>query len=108
MIISDILENLPVPGISTSVPDWNKRSVSYVENIFEMADDFLHDDGALVIIHCDDRDLMKDVVERADQYDMELLKDWWGINEHPLAHPRQPSATVSSYSNLHLQSLFLV
>jgi hypothetical protein len=95
-MIADIPENLPVPGISTVVPSWNVRSEKYVEHTFEFAHYFLHDDGALVLIHCDDRALMQDVDECADQYDMQLLKDWWGINEHPLAHPRQPLKPVPS------------
>jgi hypothetical protein len=96
LIIADIPENLPVPGISTTVPNWNKRVDNYVEYVFEMADTFLHDDGALVVIHCDDRDLMKEIDEAADQYDMKQLMDWWGINELCLALPRDPTLKVST------------
>ena len=104
-MIADIPENLPVPGISTLVPSWNVRSEKYVEHTFEFAHYFLHDDGALVLIHCDDRALMQDVDECADQYDMQLLKDWWGINEHPLAHPRQPLKPVPSIPIRSLDSI---
>ncbi len=95
MIIADIPENLPVPGISTSIPDWNMRKENYVETLFEMADMYLHDDGALLLIHCDDRSLLKEVDELANQYDMKLAKDWWGINELHLASARDPSLTVN-------------
>ncbi len=96
LIIADIPENLPVPGISTTVPDWNSRVTNYIEYVFQMADNILHDDGALVLIHCDDRALMMEIDGRADQYDMKLLKDWWGINELCLALPRDPTLTVTT------------
>ena len=57
LIIADIPENLPVPGISasfTSVPPWNMRSEGYVESIFEFGDAYLHDDAAILLFHCDD------------------------------------------------------
>jgi hypothetical protein len=106
LIIADIPENLPVPGISTSVPEWNKRAKSYTEDVFEMADAYLHDDGALVLIHCDDRALMREIEDKAHQYDMKLLKDWWGINEMHLALPRDPSMTVSTNSTQFYVSLY--
>lgn len=106
LIIADIPENLPVPGISTSVPDWNKRAKSYTEDVFEMADAYLHDDGALVLIHCDDRALMREIEDKAHQYDMVLLKDWWGINEMHLALPRDPSMTVPNKSTQFQVSLY--
>ena len=95
MIIADIPENLPVPGILTSGPDWNSCPKNYVESLFEMADMYLHDNGALLLIHCDDRSLLKEVDELADRYDMKLTKDWWGINKLHLASARNPSMIVN-------------
>jgi len=96
LIIADILEILPVPSISTlTIPEWNMRKENYVETLFEMADMSLHDDGALLLIHCDDRKLLKEVDELAHKYDMKLAKDWWEINEVHLASARDPSLTVN-------------
>ncbi len=101
MIVADIPENLPVPRISKSyadVPEWNKCGKMYMESIFEFADGFLHDDGALVLLHCDDRKLQKKVDKLADRYDMVLAKDWWGFNAVPLSSPRDPTRTVCDLS----------
>ncbi len=76
------------------IPEWNKRGKKYVETIFEFADGYLHDDGALVLLHCDDRKLHLKVDNLAEQYDMVLAKDWWGFNAVPLASPRNPAQTV--------------
>jgi len=75
LIIADIPENLPVPSISTSISDWNMCKENYIKTLFEMADMYLHDDGALLLIHCNDHSLLKKVDELADQYDMKLAND---------------------------------
>ena len=106
LIIADIPENLPVPGISTLIPDWNKRAENYVETLFEMADMYFHDDGALVLIHSNDRSLLKEIDELADQYDMKLVRDWWGINELSLASARDPSTTVNTKLVLYFSTIF--
>ena len=97
LIIANIPENLPVPGISapfTSVPPWNMRPEGYVESIFEFGDVYLHDDAAILLFHCDDRALYSEVEEAAEQYNFRLCKDWWGINDIALASPKFPSSTV--------------
>ena len=69
LIIADIPENLPVPGILapfTSVPPWNMRPEGYVESIFEFGDAYLHDDAAILLFHCDDRALYSEVEEAAE------------------------------------------
>jgi len=60
-----------------------------------MANIYLHDDGALLLLHCNDRSLLKEVDELANQYDMKLAKDWWVINELHLAFACDPSLTVN-------------
>jgi hypothetical protein len=96
LLIVDIPENLPVPGISVapSIPTWNARPERYVESVFEFGDAYLHDDGAILLFHCDDRALLSEVEEAAEQYSFKLCKDWWGINDIPLASPKTPSTTV--------------
>jgi len=41
-----------------------------------MVDMYLHDDGALLFIHYDDRNLLKEVNELADQSNMKFAKDY--------------------------------
>lgn len=97
LIIADIPENLPVPTVSNpsiAVPPWNSREPGYVESIFEFARMYLQNDGALLLFHCDDRDLFTEVFDLADSYDFVMAKDWWGINDLNLASPRDPKSTV--------------
>ena len=97
LIIADIPENLPVPTVSnpsSTVPSWNSRESGYVESIFEFARMYLQNNGALLLFHCDDRDLFTEVFDLADSYDFVMAKDWWGINELSLASPRDPKSTV--------------
>ena len=97
LLIADIPENLPVPGISipsTIIPPWNVRPEKYVDTIFEFAEIYLHDDAALLLFHANDRDVLIDVEECAETYNFHLECDWWGMNDLPLASPRNPSTTV--------------
>lgn len=97
LMIADIPENLPVPGISvpsSAIPSWNFRPEKYVDTIFEFADSYIHDNAALLLLHANDRDLQLEIEECAMTYDFKLLFDWWALNELPLALPRDPSTTV--------------
>lgn len=97
LIIADIPENLPVPGISvpnSTIPPWNVRPEKYIDTIFEFADNYIHDNAALLLFHANDRDLQLEIEDCAMPYDFKLLIDWWALNELPLALPRDPSATV--------------
>jgi hypothetical protein len=54
LIFTDILEGLPVPGISdppSSIPAWNQESKEWLQPLFDFADEHLHDDGAIVLFH---------------------------------------------------------
>jgi hypothetical protein len=51
LFFADILENLPVPNISTDVPAWNKLHESYYECLFVFAKSNLYDHGDLVFAH---------------------------------------------------------
>ena len=65
-----------------------------MESIFEFAEAYLQDDGALLLFHCDDSSFRKEVADKAYQYDMKVFEDWWGINNLLLASPKDPSRTV--------------
>jgi hypothetical protein len=79
LIIADILENLPVPSVSNPpsvVPHWNSRDPEYVVFIFEFASHYLQNDGALLLIHNNDRKLTTDIFDQAETYDFVMHKDW--------------------------------
>lgn len=101
LIIVDIPENLPVPGISTgnsTIPQWNVRPEKFVDTVFEFADNFIHDNAALLLFHANDRELQLEIEDCATTYDFKVLMDWWALNELPLALPRDPTSTVTIYS----------
>jgi hypothetical protein len=57
LVIADISEGLPVPGISTpssSIPSWNAKSDKFFLVLFSFCMQYLHDDGVLLIFHPED------------------------------------------------------
>ena len=99
LIIADIPENLTVPFVTdptdpNAIPPWNVRETGYVESILEFASIYLQRDGAVLLFHCEDPDLVHEVFENALTYEFILYKDWWGINELPLQSPKHGSRKV--------------
>ena len=57
IVIVDIPENLPVPNVSDlahSVPSYNALDRDFFGELFDFADEIIHDDGALLLFHPDD------------------------------------------------------
>ena len=93
----DLPEGLPVPTVSspsTVIPAWNVLSEGYLVKVLEFADAFLHDDAALVLIHCADPRLCTEIVEWSTAYDFEVFRDWWGVNDLRLTSPTDPTKMV--------------
>jgi hypothetical protein len=59
LIIVDVPESLHVPIVSSladadidaDVRSWNKSAESFLEAVFVFAEDYLQDDGAIIVIH---------------------------------------------------------
>ena len=54
LILADILEGHPVPGISNpplSILAWNQELKEWLQPLFDFADKYLHDDGAIISFH---------------------------------------------------------
>jgi hypothetical protein len=52
LILANIPEGLPAPGISNpplSIPAWNQESKEWL--LFDFADEHLYDDGATILFH---------------------------------------------------------
>jgi hypothetical protein len=65
-VIVDIPENLPVPNISDptySVPSWNVLDPDFLDELFDFADEIVHDDGALFFFHPDDNGDFKESIQ---------------------------------------------
>ena len=112
MLIADIPDNLPVPGISnpsTTVPDWNKTNVDdFVEILFAYAVQHLFDDGAILMFLLESPSIRNDVLGWATEYSYNMYKGWWGINKLRLTSFRDPACTVMTLSPpLHPSPLFI-
>jgi hypothetical protein len=94
----DILEGLPVPGVSSppsAIPDWNVYIESHLEAVFEFAHYFLHSNAPLLIFMPESPTMRAEAQTYARTYEFKILKDWWGFNSLRLASPKDPSATVN-------------
>ena len=52
LVIADLPEGLPVPTVSVPssvVPTWNEKSEDYLQELFDFADEILHDNGVLLL-----------------------------------------------------------
>ena len=97
LLFADIPENLPVPNISTDVPDWNKLHDSYYECLFAFAKSNLYDHGVLVIVHCASASVSRLIFDWAHTYDFYVAEDWFGMADLDLQSPVDPSGVVRPY-----------
>ena len=98
LILVDMPEGLPVPGISdpaTTVPEWNQCSKEWLEPVFDFADQHLQDDGAMIIIYPFRLTTKSNILGYCKSYGFEIRKEWWGMNRLHLASPMNPLFTVS-------------
>lgn len=110
LLIADIPENLPVPTVSNPsslIPPWNVRkkallepedgetSEDFMQDLFDHADSYIHDDGALLLFYPDDQTLRREIAGYVERDGFKLFKEWWGINRLRLALPNNPTRTVS-------------
>jgi hypothetical protein len=102
LMIVDMPEGLPVPGISipaSSVPQWNHEPRELLQPIFDFADQHLQDDGALIIIYPFRSATKSKILGYCKSYGFEVKKDWWGMNRLHLTSPTNPLVTVSDVYN---------
>ena len=108
LLFADIPENLPVPNISTDVPDWNKLHDSYYECLFAFAKSNLYDHGVLVIVHCASASVSRLIFDWAHTYDFYVAEDWFGMADLDLQSPVDPSGVVRPYPSPNLFFLFFI
>ena len=100
LLFANVPKNLRVPAISSSssdVPQWNKRSSTYVEVLFAFANANLHDDGVLVFAHATHPDVSRSIHKWAHTEDFYVAEDWFGTNDLNLQSPTNPSELVISF-----------
>ena len=100
LILVDIPEGLPIPGISNpadSIPPWNEDSKIWLNPIFEMADQHLQDDGAMILIHPFRVSTKSNLLGYLKSWGYEIKKEWWGMNRLHLTSGINPLLTVSIF-----------
>ena len=84
LVIADLPENLPVPNVSDpsyNVPSWNALDSDFLDELFDFADEILHDDGALLLFHPDDNgELRESIEDHFAAFGFTIFKEWLGIN----------------------------
>jgi hypothetical protein len=97
LILADIPEGLPVPGISippSSIPAWNKESKEWLQPVFDFANEHLHDDGAIILFHPFRMSTKSNILGYCKSYGFAIRKEWWGMNRLHLTFPINPTSTV--------------
>ena len=89
-----------MPNISSSsldVPQWNKRSSTYLEVLFAFAIANLHDDGVLVFAHAADPEVSRSIYNWTHTKNFYIAEDWFGMNDLDLQSPTNPSKLVIAF-----------
>ena len=106
LVIADIHEGLPVPGLCNPnyvIPPWNTKNVDSIQPIFSFCKKYLHDDGALLVFQpLESRKLLMPYLKSAC---LEISLFWTCYNGMMLTHPILPNHKVI-YSLSYLQSHF--
>jgi tRNA G10 N-methylase Trm11 len=102
LIIIDVPEDLHVPTVSEpadAAPPWNQSTDSLLEATFVFAEDYLQDDGAMVVIHPFQVDAKSTILGYCVEYGFETRKEWLCMNHLHLCSPL--NLTLSSYQSPH-------
>lgn len=96
LVVAQVPDNSPVPGISrtaSDVPKWNVLHKDWFKNTFVFAHTFLHDDGALVFVYTDDNSTRKTIRSFCPSLGFKMFKEWTGFNILPLRVPSRVETT---------------
>ena len=109
LVIFDVLENLPVPGIllAGEVPHWNKLKIRSKSNgrqespqihrAFEFISTWLQDDGAVLVFYLDSRFISDEIMSWAKWANLQEEDKWFVSNELPLTMPDYVGRTVKYF-----------
>jgi hypothetical protein len=83
LIIVDLPEGLLVPTVSSPVdvvPPWNHCSESFLEACFLFAEEYLQDDGGVIVIHPFHVDAKSTILGYSAKCNFEIWKEWLCMN----------------------------
>ena len=105
MVIMDVPEGLPVPGIhaDSAVPIWNehrtrvnergRKESSFIHSCFELVGELLRDGAPLIVFYLDSKFISNELMAWADWAGFEEETKWFVINSLPLSRDGQPGRT---------------
>lgn len=97
-IIVDVPEGLHIPTISAPpapIPTWNVFGEDWLVPIFDFAEEYLHDDGGLLIMYpLLSRAHRSQLLGCCEEYKFRILNTWTDMNPLHLTSPVDPSRTV--------------
>jgi hypothetical protein len=99
LIIVDLPEGLAVPTVSSLadvVPPWNHCSESFLEVVFVFIEEYLQDDGGVIVIHPFQVDAKSTILGYFAEYGFEIRKEWLCMNQLHLSSPLNRVLTVCS------------
>ena len=99
LIIVDVPEDLPISTMSEpadAVPSWNQSANSLLEAVFVFAEDYLQDDGAMIVIHLFEVDTKSPILGYCIEYNFETRKEWLCMNRLHLYSPLNRTLVASS------------
>ena len=101
LVIADLPENLPVPNVSVpsyNVPSWNSLDSDFLSELFDFADELLHDDGALLLFHPDDNGEFRESIEaHFPAFGFTIFKEWLGVNRLRLSSAKHKDKTTNLF-----------
>ena len=101
LVIADIPENLPVPNVSDpaySVPSWNALDPDFLGELFDFADEIIHDDGALLLFHpVDNGDFRESIQDHFPAFGFTIFKEWLGVNRLRLHSAKNVDKTTNLF-----------
>ena len=94
LVIADMLEGLPVPGINEYLPMWNSYTTftKFLVAIFGFSESQPDDDGTLILIH--PIGLQSHLRSHLKRANMKVQCNWTCVQPSPLTHPLYPGSMV--------------
>jgi hypothetical protein len=97
LILVDVPKDLLVPSILepiNSILVWNIYEKSYLDPVFEFAEECLQDDSAIIVIHPHVIAIKEIVMGYCDAYRFKTQKEWLCMNRLHLCSPTNTTLMI--------------
>ena len=86
---------------SSVVPTWNEKSDDYFEELFDFANEILHDNGVLLLFFpFDNGEFLEDIERFYDFFGFVVCKEWMGVNFLSISLARIPNTSTNKFNDL--------